>query len=927
MVFPGPAALGRGAVVGPAAAVPSPMERLERLVVDRRTLADPTQAVRSAHLAWLERRPMVVELAVDPRELRQPEVCDRPPYELDPSFCFDRERLQFLVWANNYDLRSGQPVWWWGRKAARLGATEGGPADVLLPDGAPAWCDGGPHGPLRGLDGWPSSCAVVHRESIERGRLTEMRFGEPVTELAADQLAAVSHPCGPARIVAPAGSGKTRVLTERIRHLLSDRAVEPDSLTAVAYNRRAADEMADRIGDLDCRVRTIHSLALAICNGDIGAQRARRTVVGERDVRQIVEQLVPIRHQANTDALAPYIEALSTIRIGLVAPEDAEEQVPDAAGVASAFDRYREVLKDRRMVDFDEQVYLAIEILLTDPVTRAAAQARARHLLVDEFQDLTPAYLLLLRLVAAPGFQVFGVGDDDQVIYAYAGATPEYLIDFDRYFPGSGGHALEVNYRCPPEVVDAASCLLGHNRRRIPKAIRPAPDRAACVAALAVRSVQPESAASAAAAVLGRWHDDGVEYSDMAVLSRVNASLLPVQVYLSESGVPSDKPLDQAVLRRTGTRTALAYLRIALDPRHISAADVADTARRPSRRISSRVVGMMTERSTTSLQNLRALGRRLDGSDGSKVVAYADDLETLSAVASQADTPAVLAALRTTIGLADALDDLDSSRREADRSTHVDDLAALEQVAAVHPDPATFESWLRQVLSRGGSAGGVTLSTVHRVKGREWPDVVVFGAAAGLFPHRLAGSVEEERRVFHVAITRAQREVVVLADASSPSPFVAQLSTPAGKAPPGSEVDDRRGEGPARSSRRSARSGGAAPPGTREPSAVPSTFRRPKPAGELDPAAAAVFEQLAEWRKRTAAADGVPAYVVFSDAALRGIARDMPAGVGQLGKCWGVGPAKLERYGDQVLEVLDGLRQAAERNPVADGAGAAPARS
>lgn len=882
--------------------LPPLLERLQRLVIDAGVLADPSDAVQVAHAAWLERRPIVVELAVSPDDLRRPEVCTTAPYDVDPGFTFERERLQFLVWANNYDLRSGEPIWWWSRKAARLGAVPGGAADVVLPDGTQAWCDGGPHQPPTAVDGWPSAFAVVHRESIERGRLTPLRFGQPRGGLAPDQLAAVSHTAGPARIVAPAGSGKTRVLTERIRHLLVDRAVESDALTAVAYNRRAAEEMTERMGDVDCSVRTIHSLALAICNGDIGKARARRSVIGEREVRQIVEQLVEVRHQANADPVAPYIEALSSIRIGLVPPEQAEEQNPDAAGVAKAFGRYREVLEQRRLLDFDEQVYLAIEIMLTDPDTRSAVQRKGRHLLVDEFQDLTPAYLLLLRLVAAPGFQVFGVGDDDQVIYAYAGATPEYLIQFERYFPGARSHALEVNYRCPAQVVEAASCLLGYNTRRIPKAIRPAPGRPASLGGLCIEPVQGDDAASLVARLLGRWRDEGTEYGEMAVLSRVNASLLAVQVYLSETGIPCDKLLDQAVLRRTGTRTALAYLRIALDPRRIAASDVADTARRPPRRISSRAIGMMTERGITSLHNLRALGNRLDSSDGSRIVEYADQLAALSQTAAEGSTAAFLVSLRVTVGLADALDALDSSRSEADRSTHVDDLVALEQVATLHPDPPTFEPWLKEVLGRAGQAGGVTLSTIHRVKGREWRNVVVFGATAGLFPHRLASSVEEERRVFHVAITRGVERVVVLADASSPSRFVTQLRTPSKEAPA-----ERAGSRPARSA--------AKQPGKamrREGdlgSGVPSTFRSPKPPQKLGGVASTTFDRLAAWRTRTAAADGVPAFVVFSDAALRGIATDMPVDLASLGHCWGVGPAKLERYGDQVLEVLDGLRK------------------
>ena len=125
-------------------------------------------------------------------------------------------------------------------------------------------------------------------------------------------------------------------------------------------------------------------------------------------------------------------------------------------------------------MDHDEQIYGAIEVLLTNVDIRRELQAECRHLLVDEFQDLTPAQLLMLRLVAAPAYDAFGVGDDDQVIYGYAGADPAFLIDYDRYFPGAAHLQLEVNYRCPADIVGAASNLLTYNRVRVPKTIRAA---------------------------------------------------------------------------------------------------------------------------------------------------------------------------------------------------------------------------------------------------------------------------------------------------------------------------------------------------------------------------------------------------------------------------------------------------------------------
>src|SRR5689334_13814530 len=177
MSFPGPDELGRGLVVLPGAAVAPPFADAPRFTIDEAVLASPPATAALAaevHEAWSERRRVVVELAVPLETLRQPEADRRPPYELDPGFTFERERLQWLVWANTYDARTpGDPIWWHGVRASRLGATLGGPADVVLPDGTPAWCEGGPR--RSGVLPVDAGAVLVHRDSIDAGLLTPAR--------------------------------------------------------------------------------------------------------------------------------------------------------------------------------------------------------------------------------------------------------------------------------------------------------------------------------------------------------------------------------------------------------------------------------------------------------------------------------------------------------------------------------------------------------------------------------------------------------------------------------------------------------------------------------------------------------------------------------------------------------------------------------
>lgn len=718
-MFPGPAFLGRGVVV--RAGAPAPLD------------APRVRHLEELDAAWRARRPVVVELTMEPGELKERETWVGDVYDLTPGFEFQRERLHFLVWANNYDgTRGEEPIWWHGRLASRLGFT--------------GLTDGGPRG---GLD-----VPVLHRESIEMGsRALTVPADFSGLDLAPDQRAAVLHPSGAARIIAPAGSGKTRVLTERLRHLLVDRGYERERVTALAYNRRAAAEMAARTAEFRPQVQTLHALGYGLLG--------RPRLLDEREVRNLLRPMLNLPNVLGQDPLAPYLEALAQVRLGLRRPAEVEARRGDVEGLTRMFPRYRERLRREGAIDHDEQIYGALELLLADPVARREAQRRCTHLLVDEFQDLTPAYMLLVRLLAGPAGQVYGVGDDDQVLYGYAGADPGFLIDYRRYFPGAAEYGLEVNYRCPSGVVDAVGRLLQHNRRRIAKTVRAGSglEGEPEVARVPASDWAPWSVRRVQA-----WLQE-VDASQVAVLSRTQAGLLPIQLYLREAGVPHFSLVDGSVLQRTGLRAALAWLRLAAGTWNPQ--DLSEALRRPNRKLRREVVESASR--CRSGNDLLTLASEQDPWPAQQLEEFARDLRLLGRRLAQG-VPAALRALREDVGLGTALEELD--REAAD--SHLDDLIALEQAALLHPSPASFEAWLRESLARRGREG-VRLSTVHRVKGMEWDCVLVYGAQKGLWPHRLAEDVEEERRVFHVALTRARKHVTVLADSEQPSKFVKEL--------------------------------------------------------------------------------------------------------------------------------------------------------
>jgi DNA helicase-2/ATP-dependent DNA helicase PcrA len=946
--IPGPVALGRGVVINAGDAIPAPWMSAPVVTIDEAALAAPATVVGELHTAWAQRTPVVVELAVDPARFREPVAITDEPWSLEADVEPWFDRLHFLVWANTYDARSGTLIWWWGRKAARAGATDTaeGEADVLLPGAVAAWIDGGPRRP------WAPELVggsrVVHAESVELGRVDVAPVPvEPSADLAPDQLAAVAHQSGPARVIAPAGSGKTRVLTERLRHLLGDRGWERDAVLAVAYNKEAQLELERRTEAFRPRVRTLNSLGLWVVTQHLGRAPA---LLEERDCRRLVESLLPgrRRQRANTDPIGPYLEALGLVRLGLRSPRSVEESRDDVDGLSEIFGPYREQLQSRGAVDFDDQIYGAIGALLSDGPFRRSMQQRCRHLLVDEFQDLTPAHVLLLRLLALPALDVFGVGDDDQVIYGHVGADPAYLIDYGALFPGAVSHPLTVNYRCPVEVVDGARTLLGYNRRRVAKEIVAGP--AADPAPGTLRTVEhgPDQGAASTVAVIQEWlAEPEVVPRSLAVLTRVNSLLLAPQVALAEAGVPLSSVLRAEVLQRTGLRAALAYLRIAVAGDAIDPRDIVEIMRRPTRGLPQWFPDRLERRTSWSPAQLRTIADQVPDKEAAKVLHLADDLALVVGAARGGTTRSILELVRDQIGLGSAMSMLDQTGA-AQGSSHLDDLEGLLGVADLHPDPAGFEPWLRALFGRERDPDGVVLSTIHRVKGREWDRVLLFGVSDGVMPHRLAEDREEERRVLHVGITRGRHRVALLSDATRRSPFLGELAGTAPvrvdrPTPPArGAVEPLFKKGPAikgKAARSAAVEGITAEHGRSlkvlggYEGTVESVDARAAQIAlvgggsltvrfgervdhdgrtaplvaptELWGAAAAAEAVLRAWRTKRAKADSVPPYVVLSDAHLRGIALAQPTDAAGLLACDGIGPTKLDRYGDDILATLD----------------------
>jgi superfamily I DNA/RNA helicase len=363
---------------------------------------------------------------------------------------------------------------------------------------------------------------------------------ERLARLQADQRAAATAPPGPVLCVAPAGSGKTTTLVARIAWLV-DGGAEPESICAVTFNRRAAEELRERVeAALDplgagladrIRIRTFHALGMEVLRA---AGRAVSPLVDRDEILRAVRPRMPIAERRRLDTV------ISRMKLDLDVHPAAIEADPDAGPVARTYAAYEAEIARRGGLDFDDLVARSVRLLSSDAQVLAAWRARCTHLLVDEAQDLDRSQLRLALLLAAPANRIFLVGDDDQSIYGWRLADVRRLLSLaGEALPGLTRVDLETNYRCPEPVLARSVRLIEHNTERFAKVIRPRP---AAEGSLILASSAADDV-DRIAAVLGSWPSvDGAGAETRAVLARTNRELLPAAVAAIRLGLAFRAP-------------------------------------------------------------------------------------------------------------------------------------------------------------------------------------------------------------------------------------------------------------------------------------------------------------------------------------------------------------------------------------------------
>jgi DNA helicase-2/ATP-dependent DNA helicase PcrA len=649
---------------------------------------------------------------------------------------------------------------------------------------------------------------------------------------------------GPVRVLAGAGTGKTRAITHRIAHGVAEGVYVPTEVLAVTFTTRAAGEMRGRLHRLGApgvQARTFHSAALRQLRWfwptTYGGELPTLT---ESKIPLLAGAARRLRIHADQALLRDLASEIEWAKVSNVGPDDyvtlAQRQGRavsglDAETVGRLFAGYEEVKRSQARMDMEDVLLLTAGMLAEEE--RVAAQVRAQYkwFVVDEYQDVSPIQSALLDLWLGGRDEICVVGDPAQTIYSFAGADASYLRDFPRKLPGTRSIELFRNYRSTPEVVAAANAVLAGSGSTTVELRAQRPGGPPVRFAPSADEVAEADEVADAVGVLVR---DGTPASEIAVLFRINAQSEAFEEALASRGLPYVVRGAARFFDRPEVRQAVTLLRAAV--------------------------------------------RTDDGSSALLDVVRA----TLAGMGWSTEAPAARGQTRDRW---ESLQALMTMAEEAGEMTPVDFLADLDRRATEQHAP---------------TAGGVTLATLHAAKGLEWDAVFLVGMHDGAMPLTHATSVaevEEERRLLYVGMTRA-RERLVLSWAAA--------RTPGGR---GNRQPSRFLHGLLPESARAA----SARPRQRRVAhcrecGKPLSSAAEKKRGRCADCPASydeeLFERLRAWRKARAEEESVPAFVVFTDATLQLIAEQRPTSEAALLRISGVGPAKLERYGQGVLEVV-----------------------
>ncbi len=586
---------------------------------------------------------------------------------------------------------------------------------------------------------------------------------------------------GPVLVVAGAGSGKTRVLTHRIAHLVSACGVKPNEILAITFTNKAAGEMKRRLegvlGDVAQRmwVLTFHAACGRILRREAPrlAYKSNFTSYDQADQVRVVKAIVEEEGWDAKRFVPRGIHAqISTAKNQLVSPDDYAQRVGSfyEQTVAAVYKRYQERLHTSNAMDFDDLIMVTVKILEDFPDAREKWQKAFRYLLVDEYQDTNHAQYRLLQLLAGKHGNVFAVGDPDQSIYAFRGADIRNILEFERDFGGAQVIALEQNYRSTNAILRAANALIANNRERKPKNLFSELGEGDPVRAIEVEDEHAE--ARYVAAEIAGLVEEGHAGAEIAVFYRTNSQSRVLEDVLVRQEIPYQVIGGPRFYERAEIKDVVAYLQVIDNP--ADGVSLARVANRPRRGIGDASIARLQAYADASGVSLfEALGRGEEAGVGAaplKAVKRLQGLfQSLQSGALELRVPELLDRVLEQSGYLEAL----KAERTIEAQGRIENLLELGGVALEYQaasDSPSLSEFLQQISlfsdqdALAEAESRVTLMTLHNAEGLEFRAVFLVGMEEGVFPHARSieeQGVEEERRLAYVGLTRAQERLTL----------------------------------------------------------------------------------------------------------------------------------------------------------------------
>jgi ATP-dependent DNA helicase UvrD/PcrA len=602
------------------------------------------------------------------------------------------------------------------------------------------------------------------------------------------QREAVLHTEGPLLVVAGAGSGKTRVLTHRVAHLIAACGAKSQEILAITFTNKAAGEMRSRLEGLlgpfagGLWILTFHAACGRILRREAPrlGYRSNFTIYDQADQVRVVKACLEELERDPKRFVPRGIHAqISRAKNQLIGPDEYRSRVDSFYDqtVADVYDLYQRRLFGSNAVDFDDLLMLTVDVLERFPEALQRWQKAFRYVLVDEYQDTNHAQYRLLQLLAAKHRNVFAVGDPDQSVYSFRGADIRNILEFERDFPEAQTIALEQNYRSTNSILESANAVIAHNRERKPKNLWSELGEGEPVRVIEVEDEHAE--ARFVAARIAGLVEDGLEGSEIAVFYRTNAQSRVLEDVLVRQQVPYQVIGGPRFYERAEIKDLIAYLQVIDNPS--DAVSLQRIANRPRRGIGdASLARLQAYAEMQGFSLFEALGHGDEAGIAPAPLRAVRSLETLlQSLQSQAQELTVSELVERVLERSGYLESLEAERTvEAQgRTENLQELVGVAQEYQAGTDNASLSSFLQEISLYSDQdaireeQSLVTLMTLHNAKGLEFRAVFMIGLEEQIFPHSRSieeQGIEEERRLCYVGMTRA-KELLTLIHASGRS--------------------------------------------------------------------------------------------------------------------------------------------------------------